>query len=247
MSRYDRSLTVFSPDGRLFQVEYALQAVKKGSAVVGVRGKDCVVMAVEKSKVDPLNDDRFAPAKKIAAVDGNITIACTGYVPSFAQSSRHLAATFVGSLPFSSSSQMRFSAARSVPLQSSPFVPKDGVGCAWSSPFLPNLVLTTLSANETKSLMADARILVDKVRLEAQSFRLTVEDAPSTEYLARHLATVQQRYTVRGGRRPFGVSCLIGGVDGWSLHMHSPSSLPQERRKEENCDSERRARERILK
>ena len=49
--------------------------------------------------------------------------------------------------------------------------------------------------------------------MEAQSFRLTVEDAPSAEYLARHLATVQQRYTVRGGRRPFGVSCLLGGVD----------------------------------
>ena len=78
MSRYDRSLTVFSPDGRLFQVEYALQAVKKGSAVVGVRGKDCVVMAVEKSKVDPLNDERFATSKKIAAIDGNIVIACTG-------------------------------------------------------------------------------------------------------------------------------------------------------------------------
>jgi len=62
-------------------------------------------------------------------------------------------------------------------------------------------------------LTADARILISRARLECQSHRLTVEDPVTLEYITRHVATLKQQYTQSNGRRPFGISCLIGGFD----------------------------------
>jgi 20S proteasome subunit alpha 5 len=53
-SEYDRDVNTFSRDGRLFQVEYAIEAIRLGSTAVGVRSSEGVVLAVEKRVTSPL-------------------------------------------------------------------------------------------------------------------------------------------------------------------------------------------------
>ncbi|QPG76847.1 Proteasome subunit alpha type-4 [Brettanomyces nanus] len=155
MSGYDSALSIFSPDGHVFQVEYALEAVKRGTCAVGVKGKEIVVLACERRTTLKLQDPRITPSK-INRIDKHVQLAFAG-------------------------------------------------------------------------LNADARILIDKARIEAQSYKLTLEDPVTVEYLTRYVAGVQQRYTQSGGTRPFGISTLIAGFDARDtvpkLYQTEPSGI----------------------
>ena len=75
---YDRGITIFSPDGRLYQVEYAREAVKRGTASIGVRTPEGVVLAVDKRIRSPLMER--TSVEKIHKADDHVGIASAGHV-----------------------------------------------------------------------------------------------------------------------------------------------------------------------
>jgi len=75
---YDRAITVFSPDGRLFQVEYAREAVKRGTTTVGLKFKDGVALIVDKRVGSRLMEPESI--EKIFQMDEHIGCATSGLV-----------------------------------------------------------------------------------------------------------------------------------------------------------------------
>ena len=75
---YDKSLSIFSPEGTLSQVEYALEAVKHGGLSIGVTGTKCIVLAAERKAVPKLQDQRTI--RKINKIDKHISMAFAGIV-----------------------------------------------------------------------------------------------------------------------------------------------------------------------
>jgi proteasome alpha subunit len=75
---YDRAITVFSPDGRLFQVEYAREAVKRGTTTVGLKFKDGVVLIVDKRISSRLMEPKSI--EKIFCIDEHVGCATSGLV-----------------------------------------------------------------------------------------------------------------------------------------------------------------------
>lgn len=75
---YDRAITVFSPDGRLYQVEYAREAVKRGTTALGIKCSEGVVLIVDKRVGSRLLES--ASIEKIYRVDDHIGVASSGLV-----------------------------------------------------------------------------------------------------------------------------------------------------------------------
>ncbi|UYV62443.1 PSMA5 [Cordylochernes scorpioides] len=75
-SEYDRGVNTFSPEGRLFQVEYAIEAIKLGSTAIGIQTPEGVVLAVEKRMTSPLME--LTAIEKIVEIDSHIGCAVSG-------------------------------------------------------------------------------------------------------------------------------------------------------------------------
>ncbi|MFW6003536.1 MAG: archaeal proteasome endopeptidase complex subunit alpha [Halanaeroarchaeum sp.] len=75
---YDRGITIFSPDGRLYQVEYAREAVKRGTASIGVRAADGVALLVDKRIRSPLMEQ--SSVEKLHKADDHVGVASAGHV-----------------------------------------------------------------------------------------------------------------------------------------------------------------------
>ena len=141
---YDRAITVFSPDGKLFQVQYAQEAVKRGLTALGIKVNEGVVLAAERKVKSNIVEE--ASVEKIFQVDEHIGAAASG-------------------------------------------------------------------------LIADARVLIDQARIEAQVNRLRYDEPINVEMLAKRIGDIKQMYTQHGGVRPFGARLLIVGIDANGPHL----------------------------
>ena len=98
---YDQSTTTFSPDGRVFQVEYATKAVDISSTAVGIRCKDGVVMCVEKPKLSKMLVE--GTNRRIMTVDKHSGICISGMIADARQIVNYGRREATGYLDFSGS------------------------------------------------------------------------------------------------------------------------------------------------
>jgi len=148
---YDMAITQFSPEGRLFQVEYAIEAVRRGTTAIVCKNKTSVVFGVEK-KTSELQANTDA-SEKIFKIDDHIGVAIAG-------------------------------------------------------------------------LTSDARVLIDRARVQAQVNLLSYDEKISVKDSTLNICEYKQAFTQNAGVRPFGVSFLIAGIDSNdkpSLYLTDPS------------------------
>ena len=84
---YDQSTTTYSPDGRVFQVEYAAKAVEGSSTAVGIRCKDGVAMAVEKPKLSKMMVE--GSNRRIFSMDKHSGLCVSGMIADARQIVNH--------------------------------------------------------------------------------------------------------------------------------------------------------------
>ncbi|GAB5585665.1 Proteasome subunit alpha type-3 [Umbelopsis nana] len=150
--RYDSRTTVFSPEGRLYQVEYAMESISLAGIALGIMAKDGIVIAAEKKVTSKLLE-QSSLSEKIYKLSDNIICGVAG-------------------------------------------------------------------------MTADANSLIYRSRLAAQQYLFAYGEEIPVEQLVQNLCDFKQRFTQRGGLRPFGVSFIFAGYDdhhGIQLYHSDPS------------------------
>lgn len=85
-NQYDGDITIWSPQGRLFQVEYAMEAVKQGSTCVGLKSKThAVICAVKRS-----SSELSSYQRKVFKIDDHMGIAISGLTADARSLSRYM-------------------------------------------------------------------------------------------------------------------------------------------------------------
>ncbi len=133
---YDKSSTMYSPEGRIIQVEYSSEAVKKGAPAIGIKTASGVVLA----GVVKAHSKLLESHEKVFKIDEHIGATSAGY-------------------------------------------------------------------------MSDSRLLIDRARIMAQSYRVTYNVEIDVNVLAQRLGRLMQRFTQVGGSRPFGCAIIFGGIN----------------------------------
>lgn len=141
---YDHGVSTFSPDGRLYQVEYARESVKRGTTTVGLICKEGVVLIVDKR------------------IHSKLVISDS--IEKMYQIDNHIGMT-------------------------------------------------------TSGLVADARQLVDRARVQCQINRMTYGAEIPVSTLVKKMCDYKQSFTQYGGARPFGTALLIAGMDKEGFHL----------------------------
>ncbi len=73
-NQYDNDITIWSPEGRIFQIEYAMEAVKQGSACVGLKSKTHAVLVALKRSTSELGSFQ----KKVFKIDDHMGMGISG-------------------------------------------------------------------------------------------------------------------------------------------------------------------------
>lgn len=150
--RYDQSTTTFSPDGRLHQVEYAIEAINNAGTCIGLQSDQGLVLAAEKRVVSKLLA-KSKTSEKTYVIDDHAVCLVAG-------------------------------------------------------------------------LTADANILTQNARLNAQRYLYKFGEPMPMEQLVKEMCNYKQQYTQFGGLRPFGVAFVFAGWDkhhGFQLYQSDPS------------------------